>query len=304
MNIICLLMLLIFIFSCQEQSRVSHEKLLRVPYSSHLDGVERNYFLYLPSGYGDNPTKKWPVMLFLHGNGERGNGLDQLDFNLAHGPIYEAWVQRRDLPFIIVAPQLHMHGFDTIRPWMANRNLSTYPKRLKKGVPARAEKFSSNILMEGSLGDQEYPYDSFGPMRGWETVESDLIGMLDYVKENFITDQERVYLTGLSYGGFGTWFMASKHPERFAAIAPIVGWGHADLMKPIVDHQIPVWCFAGGRDEVIEPKYFYSGINKLEALGHKNVRFTIEADMAHDVWTRVYGGEDIYQWLLEYSIKP
>lgn len=299
-----LIILLIFIFACQEKSRVSEEQLLRNSYTSQLDGLERDYFLYLPKGYGDDPARKWPVMLFLHGNGERGNGKEHLDFNLAHGPLFEAWVQRRDLPFIIIAPQLHLHGFDTIQKWMANRDLSQYPKRLDTGTPNRAPKFPSKISMEGAMSSPEYPYTAFGPMRGWETVEHDLMDMLDQTLENYATDKSRVYLTGLSYGGFGTWYMASKHPERFAAIAPIVGWGHVDLMQPIAHYQLPVWCYAGGRDEVIEAKYFYPGINRLEALGHKDVRFTIEVDMAHDVWTRVYAGEDIYQWLLQYSLEP
>ncbi len=296
-------LLLFLCTSCQKEVKLSEEQLLRIPYTSAFDQTEREYFLYLPKGYGDEPDKEWPVMLFLHGNGERGNGKDQLDFSLAHGPVFEAWVQRRDLPFIIIAPQLHMHGFDTLKSWMANRDINTYPKRLAEGVPPRAPKFPSNMLIDGVLSTAEYPYESFGPIRGWETVEGDLVTMLDYVKANYTTDQSRVYLTGLSYGGFGTWYMASKYPERFAAIAPIVGWGHVDLMQPIVDNQIPVWCFAGGRDQVIEQKYFYPGINKLEELGHKDVRFTIEADMAHDVWTRVYAGEEIYNWLLNYSLK-
>src|SRR5690606_8556916 len=76
---------------------------------------------------------------------------------------------------------------------------------------------------------------------GWDRVEQDLLGMLGRVHADYRTDQQRVYLSGLSYGGFGTWYMASKHPEKFAAIAPVVGWGHPDLMPPIAAAKLPVW---------------------------------------------------------------
>jgi predicted peptidase len=92
--------------------------------------------------------------------------------------------------------------------------------------------------------------------------------------------------------------MASKHTERFAAIAPVVGWGHPSLMKPIAKHQLPVWQFAGGRDSAVNIKYFYAGLTQLEHLGHNNVRFTVHEDKAHDAWTRVYAGDDLYNWFL------
>ena len=96
--------------------------------------------------------------------------------------------------------------------------------------------------------------------------------------------------------------MANKHPDMFAAIAPVAGWGHPDLMTPIVRHNLPVWVFAGGRDDTIKVEFFYAGVNKLEELGHTRVRFTIHEDMAHDVWRRVYRGDDIYTWLLEHKL--
>jgi len=128
-----------------------------------------------------------------------------------------------------------------------------------------------------------------------------VILILDKVLSEFNADPNRIYLTGLSYGGFGTWYVSSKYPELFAAISPIAGWGHFKLMKPIEDSQIPVWAFAGGRDLTIKTKYFFKGINALENLGHSGVRFTIHEDMGHDIWTRVYSGDDIYNWFLSHS---
>src|SRR5690606_41936194 len=86
----------------------------RLPYVSQADNKSREFFVYLPGGYETQPEQQWPVLLFLHGNGERGNGLDELDYVLIHGPLYEAWIQKKDLPFIIIAPQLHMFGMGKV----------------------------------------------------------------------------------------------------------------------------------------------------------------------------------------------
>ncbi len=90
----------------------SSEQLLRLSYQSQIDNEQREYFVYLPKGYHSHSGKKWPVMLFLHGNGERGNGKSELDYVVTHGPLYEAWIQKKDLPFIIISPQLHMFDMD------------------------------------------------------------------------------------------------------------------------------------------------------------------------------------------------
>ena len=127
--------------------------------------------------------------------------------------------------------------------------------------------------------------------------------LLDSSLERFSIDRERVYLTGLSYGGFGTWYLASRHPRRFAAIAPVVGWGHPDLMAPLAERRMPIWVFAGGRDKAVEVEYFYSGLNELERLGHREVRFTIHEDAGHDAWKRIYAGRDLYDWLLTHSLS-
>jgi predicted peptidase len=114
-------------------------------------------------------------------------------------------------------------------------------------------------------------------------------------------DDKRVYLTGLSYGGFGTWYLASKHPEKFAAIAPVVGYGTPSMAPALVAAKMPIWVFGGGRDQTVPVKYFYPLLNELERLGHPDVRFTIEADMGHDTWIRVYASQDLYTWLLSHS---
>lgn len=280
----------------------SDEELLRVPFTSALDGQEKDFYLYLPKGFRSDPAKKWPVMMFLHGNGERGNGKDELDFVLIHGPLYEAWIQRRDLPFVIISPQLPMFGLDTVGiDYLTNRDPGRIPKRLDSGTPPRETPARIPDPMAGAEPVDTLPYVTLP--KGWDLIEADLLHMIERVLADYQGDANRVYLTGLSYGGFGTWYMASKHPELFAAVSPVVGWGHPDLMEPIAREQLPVWVFSGGRDAVVRKKYFLPGLNKLEELGHKELRYTIEEDMGHDTWLRVYGGEDLYLWLLEHSLK-
>ena len=282
---------------------ISEEQLVRVSYISTVDNLERDFFLYLPKGYNENPERQWPVILFLHGDGERGNGKDELDYVLIHGPLYEAWVQKRDLPFIIISPQLHMFGRDTLGiDFLTNRDPNKIPKRLKEGVSEREPDFVTDYPMEGTTPFEDFTDELPKSKDGWNRVEDDLLSILNIVTTKYNADKNRIYLSGLSYGGFGTWYMASKHPELFAAINPIVGWGHPSLMEPIAKYKIPVWTFAGGRDNGDEKvEYFLKGLNKLEELGDPEVLFTIHEDMGHDTWKRVYAGEDIYNWFLKHS---
>lgn len=274
-------------------------RLIRESYASHATGLERDYFVYLPPGY-ESVKERWPVIFFLHGHGERGNGKEELGWVLKQGPLYEAWIQKRDLPFVIVAPQLPMFDMKNSAPYLQYRDQSDMPKPLEDGVPTRPEEFPTPQPMRGALPDLELPFPAAGPLSGWERCEDDLLGIIKHVFGTYRTDANRFYLTGLSYGGFGTWYLASHHPDLFAAIAPVVGWGHPDLMPALAEPEMPMWVFAGGRDGNVLTKYFFAGLNELERLGHSNVRFTIHEDMNHDVWERVYGGQDVYDWLLSH----
>ena len=295
------LLIILIITSCGSKNKISSEaQLLRIPYISKVDQSSRNYFVYLPKGYDKKQDKKWPILVFLHGNGERGNGQDELDYVLIHGPLYEAWIQKRDLPFVMVVPQLHMFGRDTLGlGYIDNRITDWIPKRLENGAPERPKDPVISEPMRGALASDTIPSKTNYFNGGWNAIETDVLAMIDKTLLDYDTDINRVYLSGISYGGFGTWYIASKNPKRFAAINPVVAYGHPFLMDSIAQYKIPVWNIAGGRDHVVPVKYFYEGINKLEALGHHNIRFTIHEDMGHDTWRRVYAGDDIYNWLLE-----
>ncbi len=274
----------------------SAPELRRVSYLSKRTGQERDYFVYLPPGHGRQ--KSWPTMLFLHGNGERGDGKGELDYVLTHGPLFEAWCQKRNLPFVIIAPQLPMFGQGEV-DYIKNRTPAQIPRRLPDGVPPRPDERDAQLEepMRGKIRDDQTPDGPAGPVEGWNELEDELIAMVDATLRDFRGDASRVYLTGLSYGGFGAWYLAAKHPQKFAAVAPVVGYGHPDHAGPIARAKLPVWCFAGGRDGVVPVPFFYAVLERLEALGHESVRFTNHEDLGHLTWVRVYGGADLYDWM-------
>jgi len=279
-------------------AEVPPAQLLRLSRVSQATHAERDTFLYLPRGYDAASDQRWPVLMFLHGNGERGDAKADLDYLLVNGPLYEAWIQKRDLPFIIIAPQLPMYGMDQKADYLKKRTRAQIPTRLERGVPERPPEHATTEPMAGALAEPLPPGSTpYGPPKGWPELEADLLALLDDVLASYHGDPSRQYLSGVSYGGFGTWYMAGRHAQRFAAIMPVVGYGHPESMPAIAEAKLPVWCFAGGRDGAVRAKYFYAGLNRLEQLG-QDFRFTIEADMGHDVWARVYAGNDVYDWML------
>jgi predicted peptidase len=276
-----------------------HEpSLLRCPYPSRATGRARNFFLYLPRGYAER-AEPWPLLFFLHGNGERGDAEQDLDYLLVNGPLYEAWIQKRDLPFVIVAPQLPMYGQDAAADYLRDRSRRDIPARLAEGTPSRPAAHATRGPLRAAPARSALPHGAEGPVMGWPELAGDLIDLLALVTDGYRVDRARVYLSGVSYGAFGAWYLASQHPGLFAALAVVVGYPHPDHAAAIAAAQTPVWCFAGGRDEAVPLEYFYLGLNRLQELGHRQLRFTVEADMGHDVWSRVYAGRDVYDWLLE-----
>jgi len=246
------------------------------PFHSTLTHTERQYWLYLPRDYGAD-DRRWPVMLFLHGGGERGEDPEKV---LRNGPIKEV-AGGRDLPFVILAPQ------------MPSRPSSAPPPGRREPWPAGKRK----PMLRETLG-VERRHGPLGPPNGWHESQQDLLHIVDSTLSEYRTDLDRVYLTGLSYGGYGCWYMASHTPERWAAVAPLCGAGDLDLV-----HQIgatPVWVFQGGRDDLVLPEWTLATADALDRAGG-NVRVTVHEDLGHDCWTRVYGGQDVYDWLLSHK---
>lgn len=283
------------------RAAAAEPQLLRLSHFSATLNAERDYFVYLPPDF--EKQEKWPVILFLHGNGERGDGKADLDYVLKHGPLFEAWCQRRDLPFVIISPQMPLHDQGEV-PYIKYRTRDEIPTRHADGsinvrpfFPRSREPLEGQIPEMPAMGRMN-PDDN---PRGWNTIAGDVMAMLDHVMANYKGDPKRVYLTGISLGGFGTWYLAARHPERFAAMVPVVGFGVPSQAAPIAEAKLPLWVIAGGRDNVVKVRHFYPALNELERLGHPEVRFTIEADMGHDAWIRTYMGQDVYDWMLQQS---
>ena len=274
-------------------------ELRRVTYRSERMGADRDYFVYLPRGF--RQRKSWPVILFLHGDGERGDGKADLDYVLCHGPIYEAWIQRRDLPFVMISPQLPMFG-QADDPFFKQRTRAVIPQR-STPPPLRPDENTARIdqPLQGAAAADPFDYGADADLDGWLAIEPELAAMVDHTVAELRGDARRVYVTGLSRGGFGSWHFAARHPEKVAALVPVVGFGHPDLAEPIAKAKLPLWQFAGGRDPSVPVRQMYPLLNRLEALGHPQVRFTVHADLGHFTWVRVYGGQDVYTWMLSHS---
>ena len=119
------------------------------------------------------------------------------------------------------------------------------------------------------------------PGRGWnpETLNA----LLDRIILDYRVDRDRVYLTGLSMGGYGTWALAAAHPERFAAIAPICGGGNPKDASKLKD--LPIWVFHGAKDPTVPLARSQEMVDALKEAG-SDVKFTVYPDAVHDSWTR------------------
>jgi predicted peptidase len=205
--------------------------------------------------------KQYPVILFLHGAGEWGHdGKKQVTVGLGTA------VRKREktFPFVVVFPQSQK------KTWPVN--------------PRDPKDFHDVIVT-------------------WSEQEPEgkrALGMLEDVMKEYGGDPERVYLTGLSMGGFGTWSLAASRPDRWAAIAPVCGGGNpqdADKIK-----HLPCWCFHGGTDEVVPVNRSREMMGALWAAGgHPN--YTEYPGVGHNSWDKAYDTDDLYQWFLKHRLK-
>lgn len=141
--------------------------------------------------------------------------------------------------------------------------------------------------------------------RVWD--DDALLALLDTVVANHKVDTNRVYLTGLSMGGFGTWSLGLKHADRFAALAPICGGGNridvllasrrnADALKPL-----GIWVFHGAKDPVVPLSESERMVDALKRAGKADVKLTVYPEAQHDSWSETYANPAFYDWLLQHS---
>ena len=128
----------------------------------------------------------------------------------------------------------------------------------------------------------------------WEPLE--VKTLLDEIVEKYKVDQDRIYVTGMSMGGFGTWYLAALQPDRLAAIVPICGGGDAIWAKRIA--HIPAWVFHGAKDQAVPLERSKQMVEAMKKNGG-NPKFTIYPEAGHDSWTEAYANPQLYEWLLQ-----
>ena len=142
----------------------------------------------------------------------------------------------------------------------------------------------------------DFPFILVSPQsagRGWNT--DSLNALLDDVMRKYRVDKRRVYLTGLSMGGYGAWALAAEHPGKFAALVPICGGGNPADAKKLA--ALPIWVFHGAKDPTVPVQRSREMVEALKAAGG-DVKFTEYPEAKHDCWTETYDNPELYTWLL------
>ena len=201
------------------------------------DEIDLKYLLFLPKDYSSAKKTIWPLILFLHGMGERG---DDLELVKIHG-IPKIVKTKEDFPFIAVSPQCPIEYV-----WADKKMLQALESLVLK------------------------------------------------ITKSYRIDKTRVYVTGLSMGGYGTWALAARRPDLFAAAVPICGGGDPATVNVLKN--LPIWVFHGGLDKVVLPKESEKMVRALEKAGGK-VRYTLYPEAYHDSWTETYDNSALYDWM-------
>ena len=223
------------------------------------------YRMMLPEGY--KPGKKYPLIVFLHGSGERGNDNAA---QLTHGGKF--FMQdsiRRKYPAIVVFPQCP-----------ANDQWTTIEGRWDSTVGRRIHYFLGGVSNKPAQ------------------LTTALIQKMIADKK---INTQRIYLGGLSLGGFGTFVLAAEHPGLFAAAFPICGGGDVNLSEKY-NPKTAWWLFHGAKDDVVDPEYsrrFYKELQRKKF----NVRYTEYPEANHDSWTDTFKEPQLMAWMFGKKLR-
>lgn len=127
------------------------------------------------------------------------------------------------------------------------------------------------------------------------TQQKRLTELLDAMVENHNVDENRIFLTGLSMGGYGSWALAANHPTRFAAVAPVCGGGDPGQADKLKD--IPIWVFHGDQDRAVPFKKSVEMVDAIKAAGGSKIRFTSMEHIGHNCWSSTYATPELYSWM-------
>ncbi len=200
-----------------------------------------DYLIAVPEAH-DQDGDPVPLVLFLHGAGERGDDLGRVK---AHGP--PKMVERgHDFGAVVVSPQC--------------------------------------------------PADSW-----WSNEVDLLIALLDKIEEGYNIDQDRIYITGLSMGGYGTFALCARQPERFAAAVPVCGGGQFFEARRLT--KLPMWVFHGDADRVVPVEESTRMVKFMNQSGGEHVKLTIYEGVGHNSWDKAYSDEAMWDWLFKQERK-
>lgn len=219
---------------------------------------ELNYRILYPENF--SPNKTYPVLLFLHGAGERGADNQK---QLVHGSkVFSNAAFRREYPAIVVFPQCPRDDY-----WSnVSVDRSFYPLRLvfqEDGAP------TSSLQQVMALMDSLYA--------------------LPFTKDN------QFYLGGLSMGGMGTFELAARKSDMFAAAFSICGGGHAARARQIAGN-VPMWIFHGAKDDVVLPAHSTEMVIAIREQGGI-AKYTLYKDANHNSWDPTFAETELVSWL-------
>lgn len=219
------------------------------------------YRILYPLNY--DAKKQYPLVLFLHGAGERGSNNEA---QLIHGSkLFADSATRGRYPAIVIFPQCPYTDF-----WA----------RIKLVKPAK----------DSTPNQIEYLTDA-APGRSMAMVNL----LLDSFATEKAVDNKRIYIGGLSMGGMGTFEILWRRPNFFAAAFPICGGGNVDKATTYAD-KFPVWIFHGGKDPVVDPNDSRKMYAALKAAG-ANAKYTEYPNVKHDSWTNAFAEPELLAWL-------
>ncbi|HOW44240.1 MAG TPA: prolyl oligopeptidase family serine peptidase [Candidatus Aminicenantes bacterium] len=303
-------------------------------YSSFDRNVKEEYQCNYRSNTKEGEYRQWYAngRLEFSGNYEKGlrngpstswyeNGIKEAVENWLHGQLHGAvkyWTEQGELQFDLEFD----HGMNR-HPAEAHYRYLEY---LPKGYAADpAKKWPLVIFLHGGsrrgsdlkklyadgIFDQVYrgrdfPFVIAAPQCPehirWST-ENWFENFFREVTGQYRIDRDRVYLTGNSLGGSGTWYLAVKYPEKFAAIAPLCGFTtHMEYIEKNIArlNDMPIWAFHGKMDAVVPFEETKKMVRKLEGK-NEDLRFTIEPAAGHGIHWQVYPGQELYDWFLKHD---
>lgn len=193
------------------------------------------YLRYLPLDF--DKSKKWPLLLFLHGRGESNGPLSGLK---KWGPC-RLVKEGKEFPYIIISPQCPKTA------WWSN-------------------------------DDQQVILES----------------LLAHVQKTFPIDKSRIYLTGLSMGGFGSWELAARNPKTFAAVLPICGGGNLKNGPKLLS--TPIWAWHGTTDKIVPIGKSNDMVLAVKRAGGTKIKFTRLIGVGHVSWPKAYDDPKVWEW--------